>query len=63
MVLPQALVCEGCGFGCARRRREQYDYVWPGGESFSNQGVYLAVEEGKRLAFTDAFTSAWIPSG
>ena len=35
----------------------------PNGEAFPNQGVYLAVEEGKRLVFTDAFTSAWIPSG
>ena len=35
----------------------------PNGESFPNQGVYLHVEEGKRLVFTDAFTSAWVPSG
>ena len=35
----------------------------PNGEAFPNQGVYLEVEEGKRLVFTDAFTSAWIPSG
>jgi uncharacterized protein YndB with AHSA1/START domain len=34
-----------------------------GGEAFPNQGVYLEVDEGKRLVFTDAFTSAWIPSG
>ena len=35
----------------------------PNGEAFPNRGVYLHVEEGKRLVFTDAFTSAWIPSG
>ena len=35
----------------------------PNGESFPNQGVYLHVEEGQRLVFTDAFTSAWMPSG
>jgi uncharacterized protein YndB with AHSA1/START domain len=35
----------------------------PQGEKFPNQGVYLLVEEGKRLVFTDAFTSAWVPSG
>ena len=35
----------------------------PNGESFPNQGVYLLVEEGQRLVFTDAFTSAWMPSG
>ncbi len=34
----------------------------PNGETFPNRGIYLAVEEGKRLVFTDAFTSAWIPS-
>ncbi|NJM43099.1 MAG: SRPBCC family protein [Brachymonas sp.] len=35
----------------------------PNGERFPNNGVYLHVEEGKRLVFTDAFTSAWQPSG
>ena len=35
----------------------------PNGEKFPNGGVYLLVEEGKRLVFTDAFTSAWVPSG
>lgn len=35
----------------------------PNGEAFPNQGVYLLVEPGKRLVFTDAFTSAWVPSG
>ena len=34
----------------------------PEGEEFPNRGVYLAVEPGRRLVFTDAFTSAWIPS-
>jgi uncharacterized protein YndB with AHSA1/START domain len=35
----------------------------PNGETVPNKFVYLALEEGKRLVFTDAFTSAWIPSG
>jgi uncharacterized protein YndB with AHSA1/START domain len=35
----------------------------PDGEKFPNAGVYLAVEEGRRLVTTDAFTSAWQPSG
>lgn len=35
----------------------------PAGEKFPNQGVYLEVVPGQRLVFTDAFTSAWQPSG
>lgn len=35
----------------------------PDGEKFPNNGLYLQVEIGKRLVFTDAFTSAWNPSG
>jgi uncharacterized protein YndB with AHSA1/START domain len=39
----------------------------PNGEKFCNRGVYLQVDFGKRLVFTDAFTatdtSAWNPSG
>lgn len=35
----------------------------PNGEKFPNQSVYLQVEVGKRLVFTDAFNSAWMPSG
>ena len=35
----------------------------PAGEKFPNQGLYLEVTPGKRLVFTDAFTSAWTPSG
>ena len=34
----------------------------PEGEEFPNRGVYLAVEPGRRLVFTDAFTEAWLPS-
>ena len=34
----------------------------PEGEEFPNLGVYLAVEPGRRLVFTDAFTEAWLPS-
>jgi uncharacterized protein YndB with AHSA1/START domain len=35
----------------------------PAGEVFPNHGLYLAVVPGARLVFTDAFTSAWQPSG
>jgi uncharacterized protein YndB with AHSA1/START domain len=35
----------------------------PNGEAFPNHGVYLEVIPGQRLVFTDAFTSAWQPSG
>lgn len=34
----------------------------PEGQEYPNPGVYLEVEPGKRLVFTDAFTSAWVPS-
>jgi uncharacterized protein YndB with AHSA1/START domain len=34
----------------------------PGGEEVVNPGVYLEVVENRRLVFTDAFTSAWVPS-
>ena len=35
----------------------------PAGEVFPNQGLYLDLVPGARLVFTDAFTSAWQPSG
>jgi len=35
----------------------------PDGEEFANRGVYLEVVKNKRLVFTDAYTSAWQPSG
>lgn len=34
----------------------------PNGEEFPNRGVYLEVIPGKKLVFTDAYVSAWIPS-
>ncbi len=34
----------------------------PNGEEMPNPGVYLEVVPNKRLVFTDAFTSAWVPS-
>jgi uncharacterized protein YndB with AHSA1/START domain len=34
----------------------------PNGEEVVNPGVYLEVVENQRLVFTDAFTSAWVPS-
>jgi uncharacterized protein YndB with AHSA1/START domain len=34
----------------------------PEGQDFPNAGVYLAVEPGRRLVFTDAFVDAWVPS-
>jgi uncharacterized protein YndB with AHSA1/START domain len=34
----------------------------PNGEEMPNAGVYLEVVQNRRLVFTDAFTSAWVPS-
>jgi uncharacterized protein YndB with AHSA1/START domain len=34
----------------------------PEGNEFPNRGVYLEVVENEKLVFTDAFTSAWVPS-
>jgi uncharacterized protein YndB with AHSA1/START domain len=34
----------------------------PEGEEFPNPGVYLEVIKNKKLVFTDAYTSAWVPS-
>jgi uncharacterized protein YndB with AHSA1/START domain len=34
----------------------------PDGNEFSNRGVYLDVVKNERLVFTDAYTSAWVPS-
>ena len=34
----------------------------PEGQEFPNRGVYLEVIPGKKLVFTDAYISAWIPS-
>jgi uncharacterized protein YndB with AHSA1/START domain len=34
----------------------------PEGQEFPNAGIYLAVEPGRRLVFTDAFVDAWTPS-
>ena len=34
----------------------------PEGEQVPNPGVYLDVDPGRRLVFTDAFDSAWVPS-
>jgi uncharacterized protein YndB with AHSA1/START domain len=34
----------------------------PDGEEMPNRGVYLEVVPQQRLVFTDAFTSAWVPS-
>ena len=34
----------------------------PNGEVMPNRGVYLEVVPNKKLVFTDAFTSAWVPS-
>ncbi len=35
----------------------------PDGQQIPNPGVYLEVISGRKLVFTDAFTSAWVPSG
>ena len=34
----------------------------PNGEEMANPGIYLEVVPNKRIVFTDAFTSAWVPS-
>ncbi len=34
----------------------------PEGEDYPNVGVYLEVVPNERIVFTDAFTSAWVPS-
>lgn len=34
----------------------------PDGQEFANRGVYLEVIENEKIVFTDAFTSAWVPS-
>lgn len=34
----------------------------PEGQEFPNRGVYLEVIPGKKLVFTDAYVSAWVPS-
>jgi uncharacterized protein YndB with AHSA1/START domain len=34
----------------------------PDGNEFPNRGVYLEIVENEKLVFTDAFTSAWVPS-
>lgn len=35
----------------------------PEGQEFPNPGIYLEVVPNQKLVFTDAFTSAWEPSG
>jgi uncharacterized protein YndB with AHSA1/START domain len=35
----------------------------PDGTTMPNPGVYLEVVKNERLVFTDAYTSAWVPSG
>ncbi|MCI3132351.1 SRPBCC family protein [Phenylobacterium aquaticum] len=34
----------------------------PDGESFPNGGVYLEIDPGRKLVFTDAFSEGWIPN-
>jgi uncharacterized protein YndB with AHSA1/START domain len=34
----------------------------PNGEEHPNRGVFLEVITGKKLVFTDAYVSAWVPS-
>lgn len=34
----------------------------PDGAEFPNRGIYLEVVPNRKLVFTDAFTSAWVPS-
>ncbi|KKX30208.1 SRPBCC family protein [Rhizobium sp. LC145] len=34
----------------------------PNGEKAPNHGIYLEIVPNRKLVFTDAFTSAWVPS-
>jgi len=34
----------------------------PNGEEFPNRGVYLEIVANEKIVFTDAYTSAWVPS-
>ncbi|MEY4880172.1 MAG: hypothetical protein RJB62_1641 [Pseudomonadota bacterium] len=34
----------------------------PEGEEYPNPGIYMEVVPGRKLVFTDAYTSAWVPS-
>jgi uncharacterized protein YndB with AHSA1/START domain len=34
----------------------------PDGETHPNSGVYLEIEPGRKLVFTDAYTEGWIPN-
>jgi len=34
----------------------------PNGEKFPNAGVYLEVVPNEKIVFTDAYTTAWVPS-
>ena len=34
----------------------------PEGQEFPNRGVYLEVVKERKLVFTDAYTSAWVPA-
>jgi uncharacterized protein YndB with AHSA1/START domain len=34
----------------------------PAGEQVPNRGVYLEIVQNRKLVFTDAFTSAWVPA-
>ena len=34
----------------------------PEGQDFPNEGVYLEVVKNEKIVFTDAYTSAWLPS-
>ncbi len=35
----------------------------PDGSEMPNRGVYLEVVKNEKVVFTDAYTSAWVPSG
>ncbi len=34
----------------------------PNGEEFPNRGIYLEIVPNEKIVFTDAYTSAWVPS-
>ena len=62
MVLPQALDGLPCRDGRPARRLQPDRHARPERRGDAQSGVYLEVVPNRRLVFTDAFTSAWVPS-
>ncbi len=62
------MVCTAAMDGIGRQRRRSCrrlkldHHAQPRGEDYPGNGVYLEIVPNERLVFTDAFTSAWVPS-